>query len=130
MPRLAPALSAVGEDRRDPVSSPRRCRQGLAAAGARSQGGDGVALASPRPVDCRIQIFREPDGCTVQLAGRLEAAQAGELRYVCATATGHLRIDLTDLLSADAVGLDALRQLRRRGAELMGTAPYLRQWLA
>jgi anti-anti-sigma regulatory factor len=81
-------------------------------------------------VDCRIDVVTEPDRCTVQLAGRLKAAQVPELRHVCATAAGRLRIDLTDLLSADAVGLDALRQLRRSGAELVGAARYLRQWLA
>jgi hypothetical protein len=40
-----------------------------------------------------------------------------------------VRIDLTDLLSADAVGLDALRRLRIDGAQLVGVAQYLRDWL-
>jgi hypothetical protein len=66
-------------------------------------------------VECRIQVVNEADGCTVHLAGRLAAAQVPELSYVCADAAGRLRIDLTDLLSADPVGIDALRRLRRRG---------------
>jgi hypothetical protein len=52
-----------------------------------------------------------------------------ELRGACAAATGRVRIDLTDLLSADPVGIDALRRLRVDGAELVGVARYLRRWL-
>jgi hypothetical protein len=80
-------------------------------------------------MECRIQVVQRPEGCTVYLAGRLNAAQVHELRGVCAVASGRLRVDLTDLLSADAVGLDALRRLRSGGAELVGVARYLRQWL-
>ena len=54
-------------------------------------------------------------GCTVYLAGRLAEAQVCELRRVCAEATGRLRLDLTDLVSLDAVGVDMLRRLRDDG---------------
>ena len=77
-----------------------------------------------------MQVVQRLDGCTVLLAGRLNAAQVHELRAVCAGAIGPVRIDLTDLLSADAVGLDVLRRLRMDGAELVGVARYLRRWLA
>ena len=74
-------------------------------------------------------MLQRVDGCTIQLAGRLNAAQVHELRGACATATGRVRIDLTDLLSADPVGIDALRRLRVGGAELVGVARYLRRSL-
>jgi anti-anti-sigma regulatory factor len=80
-------------------------------------------------MECRIQLEQRPNGCTVRLAGRLNAAQVHELRAICATATGPLLIDLTDLLSVDPVGIDALRRLRTGGAELTGVARYLLQWL-
>lgn len=80
-------------------------------------------------VDCRIQTVHGQDGCTVVLAGRLNAAQVHELRSICAAAGDRVRIDLTDLLSADAVGIDALRRLRQRGAKLVGVARYLQRWL-
>jgi anti-anti-sigma regulatory factor len=76
-----------------------------------------------------MQITPGPNRCIVHLAGHLNAAQVPELRRVCDTAAGPVRIDLTDLLSADAVGLDALRRLRRAGAELVGIARYLRRSL-
>ena len=82
-----------------------------------------------RSVECRIQVVPQPDVCLVYLAGRLNAAQVPELRRVCADLSGRVRVDLTDLLSADAVGIDALRRLRRDGAELVGVARYLRRWL-
>jgi anti-anti-sigma regulatory factor len=80
-------------------------------------------------MDCRIQVVRQPGACTLTLAGYLQAAQVHELRGICATIAGPIRIDLSDLVSADAVGLDALRRLRQDGAELVGVAPYLRRSL-
>ena len=86
-------------------------------------------LPDVRLVECRIQVVHEADCCTVHLAGRLNAAQVPELSHVCADAAGRLRLDLTDLLSADPVGIDALRRLRRSGADFVGTARYLRRML-
>lgn len=80
-------------------------------------------------MDCRIQVVQRDDTCVVELAGRLEAAQVHELREICASPIGRLCIDLTDLLSADAVGIDALRRLRISGAELVGVPQYLRRSL-
>jgi len=80
-------------------------------------------------VDCRIQVVQEQQQCTVRLAGRLNEVQVYELFSVCARAAGPVQIDLTDLLSADVVGLDALRRLRGDGAQLVGVAQYLRDWL-
>jgi anti-anti-sigma regulatory factor len=76
-------------------------------------------------MECRIEIVQRPDGCTLHLAGRLNAARVPELRSACAAATGHVLIDLTDLVSADAVGIDALHRLHREGVELTGVPRYL-----
>ena len=80
-------------------------------------------------VECRIRVVQVADGCTVYLAGRLAEAQVCELRRVCAEATGWLRLDLTDLVSLDAVGVDVLRRLRDDGAAIVGVAEYLKQKL-
>ena len=81
-------------------------------------------------MDCRIQVEARPETCTVYLAGHLKAEQVPELWRVCATASSRIRIDLTDLLSADPVGVDALRRLGLGGAEFVGVAQYLRRLLA
>ena len=75
-------------------------------------------------------MVRQRDGCTIALAGHLRAEQVHELGRICAAGTGRIRIDLTDLLSADAVGIDALRRLRHAGAELVSVPHYLRRLLA
>jgi hypothetical protein len=80
-------------------------------------------------MDCRIEVVRQPDGCTVMLAGRLMAEQVHELWGTCAALGPDVRVDLTDLLSADPVGVDALRRLHRSGAELVGVPTYFRRWL-
>jgi hypothetical protein len=80
-------------------------------------------------MECRIQVEPRPEECTVYLAGHLKAEQVPELCRVCATAS-RIRIDLTDLLSADPVGIDALRRLGHGGAEFVGVAHYLRRLLA
>ncbi len=90
---------------------------------------NGATLASPLAVECRIQVVHQDDGCTVLLAGRLNAAQVHDLRRICDAEQGAIRIDLSDLLSADAVGIDALRRLRQTGAELVGVAQYLHRSL-
>jgi anti-anti-sigma regulatory factor len=94
-------------------------------------GDDAVVSVLPQRigVECRIQVVHQDDGCIVLLAGRLKAAQVHDLRGICAAVNGRIRIDLTDLLSADAVGIDALRRLRHDGAELVGVAQYLRRSL-
>jgi len=61
----------------------------------------------------------------VRMAGRLEREQSAELVTLCDEARKPVRLDLTDLVSADTVGLEALALLRSRGAELVGTSPYL-----
>ena len=81
-------------------------------------------------MECRIQVVHQADACTVYLAGCLKAEQVHELRRVCATTAGSIRLDLSDLLSVDAVGIDALRRLQHDGVELVGVAQYLRRSLA
>jgi anti-anti-sigma regulatory factor len=80
-------------------------------------------------MECRIEVVQQPEGCTLHLAGRLNAARVPDLRATCAAATGRICIDLTDLVSADAVGIDALRRLHRTGVALTGVPRYLRRSL-
>jgi len=80
-------------------------------------------------MDCRIEVVERADGPTVLLAGRLMAAQVHELWGTCAAIGRDVRVDLSDLLSADPVGVDALRRLHQNGAELVGVPAYFRRWL-
>jgi ABC-type transporter Mla MlaB component len=61
----------------------------------------------------------------VQLAGRLQRDQSAELVRLCDESPKPVRLDLAELVSVDAAGLETLVMLRSRGAELVGASPYL-----
>lgn len=75
---------------------------------------------------CRIEIRRELDRVIVHPAGRLSAAQVPALIEACAEAGGQPILELDELVSTDAVGLDALMRIERQGATLLGLPEYLR----
>jgi hypothetical protein len=87
---------------------------------------DGVGLASGFGiVDCWIGIDQDGDRRVLRLAGRLDAAQVPELLLAC-TPVGPLLVDLTELVSIDAAGVEALQRVRARGAILKGVPGYIR----
>jgi hypothetical protein len=75
-------------------------------------------------VDCWIGVENEADRRLVRLAGRLSVAQVPELLGACANSVS-IQIDLTDLLSVDTAGIEALQRLRNQGASLVGAPGYL-----
>jgi len=75
---------------------------------------------------CRIEIRREPDRVIVHLAGRLSEAQVPALIEACAQAGSRAILELDELPSADAVGLDALMRIERQGGIFVGLPEYLR----
>ncbi len=75
-------------------------------------------------VECWIGVVQETDRRVVRLAGRLSVAQVPELLGACADVLP-LELDLTDLVSADMAGIEALQRLRDQGATLVGAPGYL-----
>lgn len=75
---------------------------------------------------CRIESRRQNDRIVLRLVGRLAEAQVPALLEAFATAGETPLIELDELVSADAVGVDALLRMERLGAELIGLAEYLR----
>jgi hypothetical protein len=57
-------------------------------------------------VDCWIGVVQQTDRRLVRLAGRLSAAQVPELLGFCAE-IAPLQVDLTELVPADAAGIEA-----------------------
>jgi hypothetical protein len=80
-------------------------------------------------VDCWIGVVDEQHRRIVRLAGRLAEAQVPELLAACGDA-GRLELDLTDLVSADPAGLDALQRIQSRGAALAGVPGYIQLLLS
>ena len=75
---------------------------------------------------CRIEVTRDAGQVAVHVAGHLTGAHVPDLLAACAGPPSHVRLVLDELLSADVVGLDALRRVEDRGAELVGLLEYLR----
>jgi ABC-type transporter Mla MlaB component len=89
-----------------------------------SPSGLAPALLPPPPCTSGLAFVDEVDRRIVRLAGRLAFAQVHELMRSCEGAAV-LELDLTDLGSVDAAGIDALTHLRTRGARLIGVPVYI-----
>jgi anti-anti-sigma regulatory factor len=76
-----------------------------------------------------IRVSQKIDRRTVYLAGRLTIAQESEFLEACACSTS-LALDLTDLMSADDVGIGMLQRVVQEGATLVGVAPYIQLKMA
>lgn len=79
-------------------------------------------------VDCWIGVVQERGRRIVKLAGRLGEEQVPDLLAVCVRPRG-LQLDLSDLVSADAAGVDALRRMRAMGASLVSVPGYIQMKL-
>jgi hypothetical protein len=75
-------------------------------------------------VECWIGVLQETDRRVVRLAGSLSVAHVPELLGACADVLP-LELDLTDLVSADMAGIEAIQRLRHKGATLIGAPGYL-----
>jgi len=84
----------------------------------------GLRLASERFVECWIGVIQQTDRRLVRLAGRLSVAQVPELLSACGEVFP-IELDLTELVSADAAGIEALQRLRGQGARLSSAPGYL-----
>jgi hypothetical protein len=76
-------------------------------------------------VDCWIGVVDGAEHRVVRLAGRLSIAQVSELLRIWAD-VAPVELDLTDLVSADLGGIEALRRIRDAGTSLVGAPGYIR----
>ena len=61
----------------------------------------------------------------VQVDGQLLEEGVSELAEMCQLVKGSFGLDLTNLLSVDASGVEAIRKLMDQGVELVGISPYV-----
>jgi hypothetical protein len=66
---------------------------------------------------------------TVKVDGRLTLEGAAELDRQCGSAAGVVYLDLSNLRSADAEGVEAIRALADGGIQLSGASPYIEMLL-
>lgn len=74
---------------------------------------------------CRIDITQEAGPRVVRVSGRLTGACVPGLLSVCVPVAMSVHVDLDQLVSADSAGLEALRQLRTSGAQLVNVPPFI-----
>ena len=83
-----------------------------------------VAFRDAVNMECRIDVTHLGGSCIVSVAGRLTDAQVPDLLRVCATPEP-LRLDLAELDSANAVGIEALKRLQKGGAQIVGATHFI-----
>ena len=66
---------------------------------------------------------------TIRIEGLLTSSSLPDLRALCDSANRPLRLDLSDMWTADRDAIRALQSLSEAGAELHGASPYIRQLL-
>ena len=78
----------------------------------------------------RIDRTEDTGVVTVRVDGWLDGVGVEELDRACEGAPPNLRLDLSELRSADPSGIDALLGLEHAGAEFIGVPPYIRLLLS
>ena len=75
-------------------------------------------------MECRIDVAYQAGWYVVRVAGRLTDVQVPDLLRVCA-ALEPLQLDLAQLDSANAVGIEALQRLQKAGAQIVGATHFI-----
>ena len=75
-------------------------------------------------VDLHISTEEKDGLLTVRVAGRLGKDGLGELRRACCQGA-RVRLDLSDLVSADEAGTTLIAAMRDSGTDLVGVPPYI-----
>ena len=76
-------------------------------------------------MDCLIEIVDTSDHRLIRLVGRLTAAQVHDLLEACRDSRHAVRLNLSELMSVDALGLEALHDLQRDGAHFLEVPVYI-----
>jgi hypothetical protein len=76
-------------------------------------------------VTLKVGVIDDAGRPTVALHGRLDVESLAAFAAIAAGLAPGARCDLTELKSADDVGVVVLAHLRERGVELIGVSPYL-----
>jgi len=80
-------------------------------------------------VECKFDIDRNAVPRTIHIAGRLTAAHVPDLLQVwlelSEVSQRKVQIDLGDLMSSDAIGVEALRRVASEGAVLTNASQYI-----
>ena len=71
-------------------------------------------------------IDSEGDAVVVRVAGRLTGDAVAQLTEACESTEGNFVLDLSKLMFADDAGVEAIRTLREKGADISGASSFIR----
>ncbi len=77
----------------------------------------------------RISSFSDKNNTTIRVEGRLDAEGVEDLQKEIQGVAAPVQLDLSNLQSADAAGVRALRSCSAKGVKLAGASTYIRQLL-
>ena len=76
-------------------------------------------------MEIRIDITSEGSKTIVCTAGRLSGVSIAQLSKACDPIKGSFVLDLSDLLFADDQGIDVIRAIVDKGAEVRGASRFI-----
>ena len=76
-------------------------------------------------MDIRIDIISETPKPVVCIAGRLSSTAVAQLKKACDPIENPFVIDLSNLLFAEDKGIDAIRAIVDKGAQIHGASPFV-----
>jgi anti-anti-sigma regulatory factor len=77
-------------------------------------------------MNIRIDIETKGPVDVVHVSGRLVVSSIRQLTNVCEPMAGHFVLDLSKLLFADDAGINVIRGLREKGADISGASSFIR----
>ena len=77
-------------------------------------------------MDIRIDIETEGPVDVVCVSGRLVVSSIQQLTGVCEPMEGNFMLDLSELVFADDAGINIIRSLREKGAEISGASSFIK----
>lgn len=73
----------------------------------------------------RIDVIRNGPETVVHIAGRLTGTAVAQLKKTCDPMEGPFVMDLSGLLFADDAGINAIRAILDKGAQVHGASPFI-----
>jgi len=77
-------------------------------------------------MDMRIDIETKSLVEVMQVSGRLVEPFIQQLTDLCEPLEGNFVLDLSNLVFADDAGIDVIRSLREKGAEISGASSFIK----
>jgi len=77
-------------------------------------------------MDIRIDIETKGPVDVVHVSGRLIVSSVKRLTDICEPMEGNFVLELSNLVFADDVAVDAIRSLREKGADIRGASSFIK----